>query len=622
MPERTSSMKTKPSSPSRPKVGKLLAFAALGAYFAVLFVGGLINGGKTTVLDPEFIIYFHPLTYTVAWLVVAGILVAYGFVSGPVVYGFTWIAALCFSLGTAMAGGSYPLTFAMCGLMAVMTYVCGRALRDEHPAKTASRKMLCSPLGGKIAVGLMAAVAGGITLSLLLSSYLAYTTSPSVSTGVYVQMMESLRSGFSFDTTLEFGSETSHLAAHISPIFLVYLPFYALIPSPVTLLVLQTLAVYSAVIPLWLICRRKGLSPALSATLCGLLCFFPALWGGTSGSFHEYALLLPLLLWLILALETHKKLAVWITAALILCIRETCAIHLFTLGLYWLLTNRKSTETDGVSRRDDRIRALILMGVSALYFITAMILLTYVGKGTLITRFDNVTGIYATDFGTLIRALIFNPAIALYEMLTEAKLHYVLCMLLPMGLLPLLSKQKRGLVFLLPFLLLNLLSDFPYHFRLDGPYSFGITAFGFYLAVIALTRLSETANKAGLARRLITLAACFTLLIGGFRLADHGLFVEYALDGRAEITAMDSLLDAVEDDASVSASGRLIANLAARDEIYSLAGRISTDYVVLDLRDEWALPSEKDYNVKYYEERGYTVVKAIDGVGAVLKKGS
>ena len=32
------------------------------------------------------------------------------------------------------------------------------------------------------------------------------------------------------------------------------------------------------------------------------------------------------------------------------------------------------------------------------------------------------------------------------------------------------------------------------------------------------------------------------------------------------------------------------------------------------------LPAEADYNVKFYEERGYTVVKSIDGVGAVLKK--
>ena len=91
-------MKTKTNPPARILTGKLLAFSAIGAYFAVLFVGGLINGGKTTVLDPEFIIYFPPLTYAIAWLVTAAVLVAYGSISKPVVYGFTWLASLCFAL--------------------------------------------------------------------------------------------------------------------------------------------------------------------------------------------------------------------------------------------------------------------------------------------------------------------------------------------------------------------------------------------------------------------------------------------------------------------------------------------------------------------------------------------
>ena len=104
-----------------------------------------------------------------------------------------------------------------------------------------------SSAGGKITLGVIAVLMGGWVLFLLLSAYLRYATSPSTSTALYIQLMESLRSGFSFDTTLEFGESVSHLAAHISPIFLVYLPFYAIIPSPVTLMVIQVAAVCSAV---------------------------------------------------------------------------------------------------------------------------------------------------------------------------------------------------------------------------------------------------------------------------------------------------------------------------------------------------------------------------------------
>lgn len=621
-------MKTQSNTPSSSKhralTGKLIAFSVFGAYFAVLFAGLLLNAGKASILDPEFIIYVNPLTFGIAWLVLTAVLVAYGSISKAMVYGFTWIASAGYALTTAVLGESYYLTFAMCGVVAVTTYLCGKALRAEKDEKKTAVKpeksSESSLLGGKIAVGTVAVLGGGLTLFLLLSSYFSYTTDPSVSTGVYVQMMESLRSGFSFDTTLEFGESVSHMATHFSPIFLVYLPFYAVFPSPVTLMVLQTLAVYSSVVPMWLICRRKGLSPVLSAVVCGLLCFFPAVLGGAAGSVHEYALLLPLLLWLLWALETKRRILPWVFAVLILCVRETCAIHLLTVGLYHVLSAK--AEGDAKTRKGELGKGLILMGLSLVYFIAAMAILTYAGKGTLITRFDNVTGIYGTGFGNLVREIICNPAIAFYEMLLEAKLHYLLCLLLPLGLIPVLAKRKVGLVFLLPLLLLNLLSDFPYHFSLDFPYSFGVAAFGLYLCADGLAALSAKEEKAVLMKRLATLAVCFTVLIGGFRLAGYSLFVEYTFEGRDEAAAMTDLLTAVEDGASVSASGRLLPSLADRKEIYTLKNGQETEFVVIDLREEWVVDSDSKYDEKYYTDKGYSVVKRYDGVGVVLKKGN
>lgn len=612
-------MNTKPNTSSRAVTPRILGFSALGAYFAVLFFGGLLNSGKESILDPEFIIHLHPLIYAVAWLVLAAILVVYGTVSKGVVYGFAWLSSVGYAILTAVLGESYFLTFAMCGVVAIMTVACGRALRaDVAVTKKKTEGKGLSALGGKVAVGIVAVLGGGLTLFLLLSSYLSYTMSPSASTGVYVQLMESLKSGSFFDTTLEFGESVSHLAAHISPIFLVYLPFYALIPSPVTLLVLQTLAVFSAVVPMWLICRKKGLSPALSAVVCGLLCLFPAVWGGAAGSLHEYALLLPLLLWLLWALEDRRKILPWVFALLILCVRETCAIHLFAVGAYHALTVGSGNE----SAKKERGRGLLLMGVSLLYFVVAMVVLTYAGKGTLITRFDNVTGIFATDFGTLLREIFYNPAIAVYEMLTTAKLHYILCLLLPLGLIPVFTGKKAGLIFLLPLLALNLLSDFPYHFSLDYPYSFGVSALALYLCADALAGLTADREKALTVKRLATLAVCFTLIVGGFRLAGYGLFTEYAVQGRDEVASMTELLEAVEDGAPVSASGRLIPSLAAREEVYYLHQGQLTEYVVIDLREEWATEADAKFDEKYYTDKGYTVVKRCADVGVVLRKGN
>ncbi len=601
--------------PTRILTGKLVAFAATGAYFAVLFVGGLINSGKSSVLSPDFIIYFNPLTYTLALLVVFGLLLAYGSISKPMVYRFAWLAAMAYALRTVITGQSYYLTFAMCGLMAIMTVCVGRALRAEPVKARNSTRADMSPTVGKITVAAVAVLAGGGALFILISTYLAYATPPQMSTGVYIQLMESLRSGRFFDTTLEFGSVVSHWGVHISPIFFVYLPFYAILPSPITLMVLQTAAVFSSVIPLWLIARRRGLSVRITVLLCGLLCLFPAVFGGAAASIHEYALLLPLLLWLMWSFESKKRWLVWIFAGLALCVRETVAIHLLTVGLYQWITHRSD------SGRSVRRQGQILAGVSAVYFIGAMLLLTYAGEGTLITRFANLTGKYATDFGTLIREIVFNPALTAFEMLAEAKLHYVLCMILPLGLLPFFTKRRAALVFLIPFLLLNLLSDTYFHYSLDFPYSFGMAAFLFHLVAVVLgDRATERAPvRAFSVRRVLALAATFTLILAGFRLTDVTLFATYAVTERAEIEAMDKLIDTyVPADATVSASARLSPNLATRERIYALSAKRETDIVVIDLRDEMGLEAEKDYTVAYYEARGYKVIARHADVGVVL----
>jgi hypothetical protein len=83
---------------------------------------------------------------------------------------------------------------------------------------------------------------------------------------------------------------------------------------------------------------------------------------------------------------------------------------------------------------------------------------------------------------------------------------------------------------------------------------------------------------------------------------------------------MTDLLDCVEDGATVSASGRLVPSLAGREEVYYLHQGQLTEFVVIDLREEWATEADKKYDEKYYTDKGYTVVKRCVDVGVVLKK--
>ena len=390
------------------------------------------------------------------------------------------------------------------------------------------------------------------------------------------------------------------------------------IPSPATLIVLQTLATLSAVIPLSLIAKHSGLSRGMTCLACLLLCLFPTLIGGVTGGVHEYALALPLLLWLFWSLEQKSGWMTLIFAVLCLCLRETMAVYLFTIGLYWLLTC--GVGKDATDKSQHRKTGILLMGASAVYLMIALVVLTYVGKGTLITRFDNVTGVYNTSFLTLIQEIVMNPSVAIYEILTPEKLYFVLFLLLPLGVFPFIIKKRTNAVFLLPLLLLNLLSDFAYHFNPDYPYAFGMTAVLFYLSVCAMAQQQTAKSPAFSVKASVVSAVCLTLIVGSFFASNQSYQLDYVAFEQAEIQQITEVLDTIPADASVSASGRLLPHLTGRHTLHSLSQKVDTDYVVLDLREEWQVVGEIGVSVDAYKEKGYVVVTMVDGVVAVCKK--
>lgn len=99
---------------------------------------------------------------------------------------------------------------------------------------------------------------------------------PTFDFGIFSQMFHQMKTSGLPTTTVERDGLLSHFSVHVSPIFYLLLPFYSLYPKPVTLQVLQAAVLVSAVIPLWKLCRRHGLSPAVSVLLSLLLLLYPA----------------------------------------------------------------------------------------------------------------------------------------------------------------------------------------------------------------------------------------------------------------------------------------------------------------------------------------------------------
>ena len=90
---------------------------------------------------------------------------------------------------------------------------------------------------------LFAFIAGLTTLR-----YLQYY-SPNFDFGIFSNMFHHMRSDLTQTVSCERDTVMSHFDVHISPIYYLMLPFYALVPSPVTLLMVQAAAIACGVIP-------------------------------------------------------------------------------------------------------------------------------------------------------------------------------------------------------------------------------------------------------------------------------------------------------------------------------------------------------------------------------------
>ena len=176
--------------------------------------------------------------------------------------------------------------------------------------------------------------------------------SPNYDFGIFCNMFSSMVRDFTQTVSCERDAIIQHFAVHFSPIYYLMLPFYFVFRSPLTLQILQAVIVGSGVIPLYLITRRRKLSPALGAALCFAYALYPALIGGCSYDMHENCFLAPLLLWLFYCAEcdgTKRRILTALFAVLTLAVKEDAAVYVAFFGIYKLISDGRDEPENPVS---------------------------------------------------------------------------------------------------------------------------------------------------------------------------------------------------------------------------------------------------------------------------------
>ncbi len=414
--------------------------------------------------------------------------------------------------------------------------------------------------------------------------YINYGT-PCFDFGLFAQMFHSMKETGQCLTTCERDKLLSHFAVHFSPIYYLILPFYMLIPSPVTLLVAQAVIVGVGIIPLVLLCKHYKISN--TATMLFAVCYalYPAFTGGCSYYLHENCFLPTLLLWLFYFLEKGNAPGSVVFALLTLCVKEDAAVYVAVVALYFL-----------ISKKQPRLGAS-LFALSVVAFILITKLMGMFGEGVMS---DSRYGDYIYDEGglfTVIKSVIQNPLFALAHVFKPEKFLFILQMLVPLCFLPLCMKKPFKLILWIPFLLVNLMTNYRYQFDIGYQYIFGSGTLLLYLAVSNYAELDE--KKPG--KILLCAALCTVILFSGGELS-RSFYVDKFIEDKPQRTVMAEAIALIPEDATVSASTFLVANMSKRDAIYELERtKHDSEYIALDLREGKNVTDPSPYLTGNYE---------------------
>ncbi|MBW4594823.1 MAG: DUF2079 domain-containing protein [Brasilonema angustatum HA4187-MV1] len=129
------------------------------------------------------------------------------------------------------------------------------------------------------------------------------------------------------------------LGQHFTPALLLWLPVYALFPSPATLGVLQVIFITAAGFVLYVLARQY-LQPPLAVMITASFYAANAVIGPTLSNFHDISQIPLFVFGLLLAMEKRWWWLFWVLAVLILAVREDAGVNLFGVGVYMILSRR------------------------------------------------------------------------------------------------------------------------------------------------------------------------------------------------------------------------------------------------------------------------------------------
>ncbi|MDO5733109.1 MAG: DUF2079 domain-containing protein [Eubacteriales bacterium] len=384
--------------------------------------------------------------------------------------------------------------------------------------------------------------------------------------GLFVQMFHNMARGQGPICTLERDQLLSHLQVHMSPIFYLMLPGFCLSRTGANLQIQQILVFVSGIIPIILIARKLEISLHLQLCFSALYLLNPAIFMSSFYDLHENVFLAPLLLWLLYAIFSERLWMILVTSVLCLLVKEDAGLYVICIGLYALCRP---------SHRSIRYK-WVLAGIDILlpmlYFITVILYLQNFGDGAMLNRFNNLLLPGESGITAMMKNLLLNPTYALAGCFRPAEFFFLLVSLLSLAFFPLLQRYWYNFLLFLPFVVINLLSDYPYQHMLGFQYNYGSQTL---LIVMVLLSFAEAFPKRPryhfIRHTALVFGLVFSLFFTGYTLNDASTATMRQAESRRPMRSeLNRLVGTWDSSLSTLTSAFLTSDLAHFPHLYEL----------------------------------------------------
>lgn len=460
--------------------------------------------------------------------------------------------------------------------------------------------------------------AAPIVVSALAAAYAAYTgyltilnhhrfLTGAYDLGIYDNLMYNALDGHPFRSTVLFGSRPGNsLSTHAEYGMLLFLPFYAMHPSAEAMLVIQSLMLGGAAIPLYFFAATQ--LPKLYAALLAIAyLLFAPLAGPQFYDFHWLPLAMFFDFLLYWAIARRKNVVVALCVLALFSLREDTAPGVAVVGFYLMLSGARP-----------KLGAILTVLSLAWFGINKFVIMPALGSWWFDALYKDLMAPGESGGGSVVKTLLTNPIYVLRTLLTQAKFEYALHLLAPLAFLPL--RRPKLLLFLIPGALFTVLTtDYAATTSIRYQYPSHWIPYLFLAAVLALRmlrRCSSLQSGAALAT-LCAAVTCHSAVFGAilnpssFSVVGKPLAFSLSDDEKASYAELEQVMARIPKDASVTTTDFETPHLSNRATVYAIGQDDSAGQYLLVHARSIHLGATKEHVLKLLHDLPYRLVTRV-----------